>query len=80
MRDRFAGRMFGNIVKNPMIPSSGQVWRDRAGIEQAVMENCALDTATASLLERHPTWIRDARASDLPFYTVDHRAQNALHT
>ena len=72
--DRFAAADdFGNIV-NPMIVS-GQVHGGIAqGIGQALMENCAYDSDGQLLSASYMDYAMP-RASDLPFYTVDHSCQ-----
>ncbi|WP_340236562.1 xanthine dehydrogenase family protein molybdopterin-binding subunit [Sulfitobacter pontiacus] len=72
--DRFsAADDFGNIV-NPMIVS-GQVHGGIAqGIGQALMENCAYDSDGQLLSASYMDYAMP-RASDLPFYTVDHSCQ-----
>ena len=72
--DRFsAADDFGNIV-NPMIVS-GQVHGGIAqGIGQALMENCAYDSDGQLLTASYMDYAMP-RASDLPFYTVDHSCQ-----
>ena len=72
--DRFAAADdFGNIV-NPMI-ASGQVHGGIAqGIGQALMENCAYDSDGQLLSASYMDYAMP-RASDLPFYTVDHSCQ-----
>ncbi|WP_340241043.1 xanthine dehydrogenase family protein molybdopterin-binding subunit [Sulfitobacter pontiacus] len=72
--DRFAAADdFGNIV-NPMIVS-GQVHGGIAqGIGQALMENCAYDSDGQLLTASYMDYAMP-RASDLPFYTVDHSCQ-----
>jgi len=64
---------FGNIV-NPMIVT-GQVHGGLAqGIGQALLENCAYD-ADGQLLSASYMDYAMPRASDLPFYDVDHSCQ-----
>jgi carbon-monoxide dehydrogenase large subunit len=64
---------FGNIV-NPMIVT-GQVHGGLAqGIGQALLENCAYD-AEGQLLSASYMDYAMPRASDLPFYDVDHSCQ-----
>ncbi|MEO9606045.1 MAG: xanthine dehydrogenase family protein molybdopterin-binding subunit [Sulfitobacter pontiacus] len=72
--ERFAAADdFGNIV-NPMIVS-GQVHGGIAqGIGQALMENCAYDSDGQLLSASYMDYAMP-RASDLPFYTVDHSCQ-----
>jgi len=72
--DRFAAADdFGNIV-NPMIVS-GQVHGGIAqGIGQALMENCTYDSDGQLLSASYMDYAMP-RASDLPFYTVDHSCQ-----
>ena len=72
--DRFAAADdFGNIV-NPIIVS-GQVHGGIAqGIGQALMENCAYDSDGQLLSASYMDYAMP-RASDLPFYTVDHSCQ-----
>ena len=72
--DRFAAADdFGNIVI-PMIVS-GQVHGGIAqGIGQALMENCAYDSDGQLLSASYMDYAMP-RASDLPFYTVDHSCQ-----
>lgn len=69
----FAADDFGNIV-NPMIVT-GQVHGGLAqGIGQALMENCTYD-ADGQLLSASYMDYAMPRASDLPFYDVDHSCQ-----
>ena len=64
---------FGNIV-NPMIVT-GQVHGGLAqGIGQALMENCTYDSDGQLLSASYMDYAMP-RASDLPFYTVDHSCQ-----
>lgn len=64
---------FGNIV-NPMIVT-GQVHGGVAqGIGQALMENCAYDEDGQLLSASYMDYAMP-RASDLPFYDVDHSCQ-----
>ncbi|SFE34628.1 xanthine dehydrogenase, molybdenum binding subunit apoprotein [Sulfitobacter brevis] len=64
---------FGNIV-NPMIVT-GQVHGGLAqGIGQALMENCAYDSDGQLLSASYMDYAMP-RASDLPFYDVDHSCQ-----
>ncbi|MGR3707652.1 xanthine dehydrogenase family protein molybdopterin-binding subunit [Sulfitobacter sp.] len=72
--ERFAAADdFGNIV-NPMIVS-GQVHGGIAqGIGQALMENCSYDSEGQLLSASYMDYAMP-RASDLPFYTVDHSCQ-----
>jgi carbon-monoxide dehydrogenase large subunit len=64
---------FGNIV-NPMIVT-GQVHGGLAqGIGQALMENCSYDSDGQLLSASYMDYAMP-RASDLPFYTVDHSCQ-----
>jgi len=64
---------FGNII-NPMIVT-GQVHGGVAqGIGQALLENCAYD-ADGQLLSASYMDYAMPRASDLPFYDVDHSCQ-----
>tara|TARA_R110002049_G_scaffold10127_2_gene50212 strand:- start:3084 stop:5459 length:2376 start_codon:yes stop_codon:yes gene_type:complete len=64
---------FGNVI-NPMIVT-GQVHGGLAqGIGQALMENCAYD-ADGQLLSASYMDYAMPRASDLPFYAVDHSCQ-----
>ncbi|SFS48722.1 xanthine dehydrogenase, molybdenum binding subunit apoprotein [Sulfitobacter marinus] len=72
--ERFAAADdFGNIV-NPMIVT-GQVHGGLAqGIGQALMENCTYDS-DGQLLSASYMDYAIPRASDLPFYTVDHSCQ-----
>ncbi|MEM5519366.1 xanthine dehydrogenase family protein molybdopterin-binding subunit [Sulfitobacter sp. AS59] len=72
--ERFAAADdFGNIV-NPMIVT-GQVHGGLAqGIGQALMENCSYDSDGQLLSASYMDYAMP-RASDLPFYTVDHSCQ-----
>ena len=72
--ERFAAADdFGNIV-NPMIVT-GQVHGGLAqGIGQALMENCTYDSDGQLLSASYMDYAMP-RASDLPFYTVDHSCQ-----
>ena len=72
--ERFAAADdFGNIV-NPMIVT-GQVHGGLAqGIGQALMENCTYDSEGQLLSASYMDYAMP-RASDLPFYTVDHSCQ-----
>ncbi|MDG1068811.1 MAG: molybdopterin-dependent oxidoreductase, partial [Sulfitobacter sp.] len=64
---------FGNIV-NPMIVT-GQVHGGLAqGIGQALLENCAYDSDGQLLSASYMDYAMP-RASDLPFYDVDHSCQ-----
>ena len=64
---------FGNII-NPMIVT-GQVHGGLAqGIGQALMENCAYDE-NGQLLNASYMDYAMPRASDVPFYSVDHSCQ-----
>ncbi|EEB83495.1 xanthine dehydrogenase family protein molybdopterin-binding subunit [Roseobacter sp. GAI101] len=64
---------FGNIV-NPMIVT-GQVHGGLAqGIGQALMENCTYDSDGQLLSASYMDYAMP-RASDVPFYTVDHSCQ-----
>ena len=64
---------FGNIV-NPMIVT-GQVHGGIAqGVGQALMENCAYDSDGQLLSASYMDYAMP-RASDLPFYDVDHSCQ-----
>lgn len=64
---------FGNII-NPMIVT-GQVHGGLAqGIGQALMENCAYDSDGQLLSASYMDYAMP-RASDLPFYDVDHSCQ-----
>ncbi|APE43188.1 carbon monoxide dehydrogenase [Sulfitobacter alexandrii] len=64
---------FGNII-NPMIVT-GQVHGGLAqGIGQALMENCAYDSDGQLLSASYMDYAMP-RASDVPFYTVDHSCQ-----
>ena len=64
---------FGNIV-NPMIVT-GQVHGGIAqGVGQALMENCAYDSDGQLLSASYMDYAMP-RASDLPFYEVDHSCQ-----
>ncbi len=64
---------FGNIV-NPMIVT-GQVHGGLAqGIGQALMENCSYDSDGQLLSASYMDYAMP-RASDLPFYDVDHSCQ-----
>jgi carbon-monoxide dehydrogenase large subunit len=64
---------FGNIV-NPMIVT-GQVHGGIAqGIGQALLENCAYDSDGQLLSASYMDYAMP-RASDLPFYNVDHSCQ-----
>jgi carbon-monoxide dehydrogenase large subunit len=64
---------FGNIV-NPMIVT-GQVHGGIAqGIGQALLENCAYDSEGQLLSASYMDYAMP-RASDLPFYDVDHSCQ-----
>ena len=64
---------FGNIV-NPMIVT-GQVHGGLAqGIGQALLENCAYDSDGQLLSASYMDYAMP-RASDLPFYEVDHSCQ-----
>ncbi len=64
---------FGNIV-NPMIVS-GQVHGGLAqGIGQALLENCAYDSDGQLLSASYMDYAMP-RASDVPFYEVDHSCQ-----
>jgi carbon-monoxide dehydrogenase large subunit len=69
----FAADDFGNIV-NPMIVT-GQVHGGLAqGIGQALLENCAYDSDGQLLSASYMDYAMP-RASDLPFYDVDHSCQ-----
>ncbi|KEJ90257.1 xanthine dehydrogenase family protein molybdopterin-binding subunit [Sulfitobacter donghicola] len=64
---------FGNVV-NPMIVT-GQVHGGLAqGIGQALLENCAYDSDGQLLSASYMDYAMP-RASDLPFYAVDHSCQ-----
>ncbi|MGB5865070.1 MAG: xanthine dehydrogenase family protein molybdopterin-binding subunit [Sulfitobacter sp.] len=69
----FAADDFGNIV-NPMIVT-GQVHGGLAqGIGQALLENCAYDDDGQLLSASYMDYAMP-RASDMPFYDVDHSCQ-----
>ena len=72
--ERFAAADdFGNVI-NPMIVT-GQVHGGLAqGIGQALMENCAYDSDGQLLSASYMDYAMP-RASDLPFYDVDHSCQ-----
>ena len=72
--ERFAAADdFGNVI-NPMIVT-GQVHGGLAqGIGQALMENCAYDSDGQLLSASYMDYAMP-RASDLPFYSVDHSCQ-----